>query len=78
MLVMMAPMAARNAREFDYIGHLRQNSGASDLVSVNRIEGTDHAFVKGEGKWLSFHSPLETGEERGTPSDHNPLNVQVA
>lgn len=86
-IVLTAPMAARNAHEFDYIYHLERVSGVAPRVVVRQIEGTDHAFVKGDGKrlvrsqmeqWLSAHFPLECGEASRGSTEPLPVNIQVA
>jgi hypothetical protein len=58
MLVLTASSVKHNNAAFDYLGYLSRRGCPSSLKHVE-ISGTDHAFVKGDGKVAALHQ-IET------------------
>lgn len=67
MLVLKAPGPNPRVGDFDYLRHIQQTSYPDQGMDVKHVEGTNHAFVKGQGKeavrrhtenWLRAHFPI--------------------
>ena len=71
-LVLQAPTETWRKGDFDYIHSVRRISRSNHRIDIKRIEGTNHAFVKGPGKeavrehteqWLRTYFPSARCEE---------------